>query len=113
MESLSPHLGRYLDIHRHDRNFHFAVPALHSISPDDRDVGSEDGHTRGGPALRGVAGTGIGFPGWKGAHTMRLLSAFCSRVSVKRVSRALQTPECRASHNEEGAGSAPKKEAHA
>src|SRR6185312_4639835 len=38
MESLSPHLGRYLDLYRHDWNFHLAVPSVHSISSDDRDV---------------------------------------------------------------------------
>jgi hypothetical protein len=31
---------------------------------------------------------------------MRLCSAFCSRVSVRRESRALQTPQRRASHSE-------------
>jgi len=30
-------------------NFHFAVPFIHSISPDDRDVGSEDGHPAADP----------------------------------------------------------------
>src|SRR5215208_7835059 len=70
MESLSPYLGRYLDVHRHDRNFHFAVPSIHSISADDRDVGSEDGHTRGGPALWRAAGARINFPGWQGAQSM-------------------------------------------
>src|SRR6185369_15593108 len=70
MESLSPYLGRYLDVHRHDRNFHFAVPSIHPISPDDRDVRSQDGRARGGSALWRAAGTPIGFSGWKGAHAM-------------------------------------------
>src|SRR5260370_9088243 len=70
MESLSTYLGRYLDVHRHDRNFHFAVPSIHSISPDDRDVGSQDGRAGGGSALWGVAGNRIGLSGRKGAHAM-------------------------------------------
>ena len=37
-----PDLGRYLDLRRHVRNFHFALPALHSLPADDRDVGSEN-----------------------------------------------------------------------
>ena len=37
-----PDLGRHLDLYRHVRNLHFALPALHSLSADDRDVGSED-----------------------------------------------------------------------
>ena len=41
---------------------------------------------------------------------MRLLSAFCSRVSVRRVSRALQTPQGRASHSEAATGSPRGKE---
>jgi hypothetical protein len=41
---------------------------------------------------------------------MRLLSAFCSRVSVRRVGRALETPECRASHSEAATVSARRKE---
>src|SRR4029453_6480598 len=45
MESFSPHLGRYLDLYRHDWNFHFAVPSIHPFPSDDRNVGSEDGHT--------------------------------------------------------------------
>src|SRR5262249_58558553 len=100
MESFSPHLGRYLDLYRHAGNFHFAVPSLHSFSPHDRDVGSEDGHARSRPALRRAAGSRIAFAGWKGAHAMITLRSTCSRVSVRRVSRALQTPECRASHSE-------------
>ena len=41
---------------------------------------------------------------------MRLLSAFCSRVSVRRVSRALQTPQGCASHSEAATVSARGKE---
>ena len=37
-----PDLGRYLDVHRDVRNFHFALPSFHSLPADDRDVGSED-----------------------------------------------------------------------
>src|SRR5207244_6202465 len=70
MESLSPYLGRYLDVHRHDRNFHFAVPSIHSISADDRDVGSQDGRPRGGSPLWRTARNRIGLSGRKGAHAM-------------------------------------------
>src|SRR2546423_13413943 len=83
MESLSPYLGRYVDIHRYDRNFHFAVPFIHSISPDDRDVGSEDGHTRGGPALWRAARNRIGPSGRKGAHAM-IWDVCCSHGPVGR-----------------------------
>src|SRR5262249_15435755 len=38
MESLSSDLGRYLDLHRHTRDFHFAVPYFHTFSADDRHV---------------------------------------------------------------------------
>ncbi len=31
---------------------------------------------------------------------MRKSHRFCSRVSVRRVARVLQTPKCRASHSE-------------
>ncbi len=41
---------------------------------------------------------------------MRLLSAFCSRVSVRRVSRALQTGQGCASHSEAATVSARGKE---
>src|SRR5882724_9394109 len=44
-----PDVGRHLDIHWDARNLHFAVPAFHPISADDRDVGSEDRNTRSGP----------------------------------------------------------------
>jgi hypothetical protein len=37
-----PDLGRYLDVHRHVRNFHFALPPFHSLPADDRDERSED-----------------------------------------------------------------------
>ena len=35
-------LGGYLDLHRHLRDFPFALPALHSLPSDDRHVGSEN-----------------------------------------------------------------------
>ena len=38
----TPDLGRYLDLCRHLRHFPFALPALHPLPPDDRDVGSEN-----------------------------------------------------------------------
>ena len=41
---------------------------------------------------------------------MRLLSAFCSRVSVRRVSRVLQTRQECASHSEAATVSAHGKE---
>jgi hypothetical protein len=41
---------------------------------------------------------------------MRLLSAFCSRVSVRRVSRALQTHQGCASHSEVATMSSREKE---
>ena len=41
---------------------------------------------------------------------MRLLSAFCSRVSVRRVGRALQTRQGCASHSEAATVSARRKE---
>ena len=41
---------------------------------------------------------------------MRLLSAFCSRVSVRRVSRALQTHQECASHSEAATMSSREKE---
>ena len=34
-------LGRDLDLHRHLRHLPFALPALHALPADDRDVGSE------------------------------------------------------------------------
>jgi hypothetical protein len=40
----------------------------------------------------------------------RLLSASCSRVSVRCISCALETPECRASHSEAATVSAHGKE---
>ncbi len=47
-----PDLGRHLDVHRHVRNFHFALPAVHSLPADDRDVGSEDRFAGSRRALR-------------------------------------------------------------
>ena len=40
--TVHPDLGRYLDLRRHVRNFHFALPPFHSLPADDRDVGSEN-----------------------------------------------------------------------
>ncbi len=67
---LSSNLGGYLDLHRHDRDFHFAVPDFHSFSADDRHVGSKDGGAGGGPALLHTTWDSIGVSRRKGAHTM-------------------------------------------
>ena len=41
---------------------------------------------------------------------MITLHSTCSRVSVRRVSRALQTPECCASHSEAATAASMKEE---
>ena len=52
-----PDLGRHLDLRRHVRNFHFALPAFHSLPADDCDVGSEDRLAGSGSASRHAGGT--------------------------------------------------------
>ena len=47
-----PNLGRHLDVHRHARHLHFALPDLRSLPADDRDVGSENRLARSRRALR-------------------------------------------------------------
>src|SRR6266567_1509113 len=63
-----PDLGGHLDIHRHARDFHFALSAVHPFSADDRDVGSEDRRARGGRALRLAQWAALGGRWREGAH---------------------------------------------
>ena len=42
-----PDVGGHLDIHRHDRDFHFPVPYFHSVFADDCHVRGEDRDTGG------------------------------------------------------------------
>src|SRR5689334_7883142 len=70
MESVSPHVGGHLDLHRHAGDFHFAVPALRTLPANDRDVGSEDRGAGSQPALWRACGDSTGFSWRKGAHPM-------------------------------------------
>src|SRR5438552_12295539 len=56
-------MGGHLDVHWHARNLHFTLPALRSVSADDRNVGNKN--------CRAGSRRAFGYNSWrKGAHTM-------------------------------------------
>src|SRR5947208_15039163 len=70
MANVSSNVGRHLDLHRHARDFHFAIPTLRSFSPHDRHVGSKDCRSRSRPALYHASRNSVGVSWRKGAPTM-------------------------------------------